>query len=1463
MPQEQHINTFEKGMTRDVNVIYQPDGTYRFAKNCQIVSQDGNNWTIKDTLGNTRIFQINIPYNTFVAPGTLTFQAYPTVIGFISFVDKLVVFSTNSELEAGGYGEIGVIYYDNYGEGIQPRTLSPANTYSGYQPLYHSVDLKFTKQRQIEGFAFDETESFQRVYWTDDLNEPRVFDVGNPIFTDYIASGSLVVGEEYMVLEGVIQHPVGVLNPYYGPGLGNVFTASSTTYTDFAVPAGTTAKVIKYYPYQLLAFQPSRSLGNIRFKELVAGGSVYCGSKMYFYRLADPANGLYTSWSYGCYPIPVGTDNNPSASPANSFFDYVGGGSTTTLVNSGRAVRIDIYGIDTNFPKIQVACAEFDQAVDVPRLISIVAEEDITGVNMVIEHSGNTNLGELTIDDITLFPASILKCKTMTTNKGYILIGNIEEREELEFDRTGVTFSNITNRFAVHEVNVASCPNVLTYTDLSPSATANPSLIIWGHQYIVQSDAGGPVVYNGNPYSVGEVFTGVLAVSAVVIPVGSELRPCIYNNKYTTSGGTNRPDIIGFYPGTSFWTYKNPAMVHHKLGYWANEKYRFGVMFYDLKGNPYYVRWLGDHSIPAYTSTLVMERGTAGDGGYDYWFLNQRGVRISGLTIPAADIDKISGFSIVRAERDKRIITEGLVLQCGAAGTSFKPLAGPNVADSDWFGSVNVPSYNYYIYICPDALVGYPMSNYAAGSNLEGGFFLQQPNYDGAGADLKNVDWDYQVETRWMSQQNDAVIRKESIVNMATVDEGVVINNFGTDNFAFWNQVGIAPGPGGMNVDIACFPAGPATFAGVGAIGGRKTVMELSSFLYDYTSGVTAYGDLAAVGDRKMVIDVTVNKTNQYGGTSETSLANTLYITVNHFQPITSAVKADTLDINGDYTFNNIDVWGGDCYTNLIDYGYALYDSAVNMVSYPNGSYSWGIKFPCQSNVNWDLRRGRTVANNKMYKGVADNGVWYRVGATSQLESFDYNEAYSSQGLSFKYPALPANYNFDNLFKYRVRFAGEKLPGEVVNSFRNFFPLDFKDLDGQGGEINNIRTKDGRVIVWQNAITSSVPVLERQLLAGGSGAPTTLGTGGVVDRYDPLTSYFGNQHQHGLTQTEFGFVWFDMRRKAFMVMDINSGIVEMSQILGMKGYFDEVIVDNLGVYSQSQPLNSPDFSETSDRPIMGVGVTGVYDPKFKMTYLTIKFRQHPESSAAVKINKDFTIGYYHPTKVFVGFYDFLPAISHNHNQIVLSCNNPKNRTKYYGTGMSSTAFVVGEVASYENEEWICIQNVTITGYRADATKEPGSLGVAYWTRINKTNDVWVLNQPTTLSQGTAPDYQYNKFFGQVVDNEIEFIVNPKTQNPFAVMNMEQVGNNVFPTSVYIDAGSQSASDTDIRTTSNYYRYIWDRICSSMPLSSTGRVVNNYLKVKLVKKNWTGSQPTVLTGAVKILQVVKSFFVQKR
>jgi hypothetical protein len=1483
------VNTFNKGMTSDVNVIYQPNGTYRYMKNCQLISQDGNNYVIKDCLGNVKKFTINRRYNTDYTH----YDTYPMCIGFISFVDQLIVFSTNaqgytgSDLDPiGGYGEIGILNYNNYREGIEPNVVT-GNYNDGYVPLYHHIDLNFSMLKQIEGFAYEENPSSKQVYWTDNFNEPRCFNIADPIFTTYIASGSLslTAGTQYMIVEGAVEYPVAS-GDYYGPGLplGNIITTNgvNNTYTDLTTPTPT-AKVISYYPYQLLNFTPSRSMGNIKFNSY-GSGNKYCGAKMYFYRLSNSTNGINTSWSYGSNPISVETDNSLVATPVNPYFDLTGGGTSTTLLNSGKSVKIDIDNIDTSFDTIQVACAEFDQTLDVPRTISEVYSGAITGTSMTIEDTGSV-LSTLTLSDITLFPASILRCKTITTNKNYILVGNTLERQEFDFDTSGITSAEIKGTFPVHEADETLCNNVLTYTSVAPTPGVNPTFIIEGCNYVVTSIAGGNVVYDANPYIVGEVILGT-ATTAITIPAGSQVRPCVSINKYTAINSTTaypeRPNYIQLYDATAgnvSWSYRDPAVSALKKGYWGKEKYRFGILFYDKKGNPFYVRHITDFTFSDPETTPIIEQKTT--GSYDYYFLNQRAISFSNIEIPKEIVDSISGFSIVRAERDKRIITEGFLMQVGDNGTDCIPIAGPYARrNSQYSGSLT----QYMTLVCPDRLTGYSMPNYTTGSFIEGCFWLRATDFENPPASnlfMKSVDQDDQVESRYFNQYltSDGVTRLNKITALADVNEYDTLTNFGSSNrnyknFAWFQTLAL------FDIENSCVvPASVADLSDHAAVAGARTVIEIEDPLL-YRGGTFPYGDLTPVTGAtvdKLVVDVVIENTNQYGGTSDTALANTLYISTGHFQPINATVIAETNDTNdpNNYTkltFNNVDIWGGDCFTCLVDYGHSLYNTDFSGAPY-SGTNSWGIKFPMQCNVNYDLRRGRTVANNKMgyAAGMAAAppvGVVYKdTFSNIRLESFEYNKGYSSDGNIFNYPALPINLKNIGEFKFRVRYAGVKFPNELINSFRTFLTNDYKDVDGQGGEINNIRTKDGRVIVWQNKLVSTVPVLERQLLTGLSGAPTTLGTGGVVDRYDPLNSYFGNQHQQGLTQTEYGFAWFDMRRKAFVIMDINAGIIEVSKIDGLKGFFDEVFLEasETGIPDYVPVLNSPIYKDTSSRPLVGLGITGVYDPKFKTTYLTFKFKllKHVfENNYEYGPPKDFTIAYNHVDRFFVGFFDWTPAISHNHNQIVLSVNNPKS-SKYYGSDMLDAGitsnFVVGDTLSYDNVEYVVISPITVTEYPLIGDEAPDYPNSTYFKKVNDTSQIWVHNQEISTS---STEYQYNKFFGKVVDNEVHIIINPKTKDPFAVLNIEQAGNLVNVTEISTSNDTQSAIDSNISPGNRFYRNIWDNICSSLPLGSKGRIVGDHLKIRFYKKNWT-SDPTVLTGLTRIFTLLKSFFEEKR
>ena len=87
------INTFEKGLHQDSSFILQPDGTYRNMKNGMLISYDNNHYTVEMSKGNRVLLTLTPRYLN----DETTLDKVPMPIGFISFIDKLVIFSTNDE----------------------------------------------------------------------------------------------------------------------------------------------------------------------------------------------------------------------------------------------------------------------------------------------------------------------------------------------------------------------------------------------------------------------------------------------------------------------------------------------------------------------------------------------------------------------------------------------------------------------------------------------------------------------------------------------------------------------------------------------------------------------------------------------------------------------------------------------------------------------------------------------------------------------------------------------------------------------------------------------------------------------------------------------------------------------------------------------------------------------------------------------------------------------------------------------------------------------------------------------------------------------------------------------------------------------------------------------------------------------------------------------------------------------
>ena len=1400
-------NTFEGGLTKDSNILLQPRGTYRDMNNGMLVSYDGNDYVIELPKGTKVTFTIPPIYNAVYTSK----QALPSVIGYISFLDTLVVFSTNSD--SGGYGEIGQVTFDKDGVGT-------------YVPLYCHVELNFSREHQITGFTFEENDRIKRVYWTDNYNQPRALNVKDPAFNQPV---SIISGQEYMVVGGVINYN----GTNYGPGLTatNIFLANSTsTYT---VVDGN-PKVYQYISVNLLSWYPDRINPDIDFNKYVAG-SLYGGSKSYFVRLSNITQGIQTSWSYSSFPI-----NVYSIADYATFNLVEGKGAGGVLQTTSTGIELKISNIDISlFDTIEVAVIGYDQAENVIRdgVAKKFAEQPITASTMYIQHTDETGT-DVSLNELTLFPASILKVKDITTNKNYSVIGNISERGELEdFTKDGITIDDLIYDVPADSSFSWPAPN---YNSTAPtnaglpkqgSHTPSGSLLGGGVYYVT----GGVINYvSPPPFSPsGEDFGDGKPNKAfrvnnnntyTIVSGSPQVKPCIALSQYNNRNSIYLENITKIIPlENDYYDYRGMATTQYLRQYWGNETYRFGILPYDKKGDPMYVRWIGDHPI----QTLGNKNGPISYwAGAPSYSLKLNGIRISGITFTPEDIDKMSGFSIVRAPRDKQYYAQGILHPTAGKTDAIRQIPLAQLDSSEDYtiaGGVGSDRAfaNVVNWYSPDVLFGY-YSPASSGNKLEGDCFVSIPAPDGFIANLYSPVASNEYNSKWYEYG------------------GLNNQTYGVNKFNLVDPSSSVPGfYSGIDYDNNL-----AQIQNAYPISNGFKSVQCRTGVFDLNAGVVLPGGLQMIdytqrySTARPLMNYKIEKTNLYGGQGLNAIANTIYIQTGHYQKIDSAVLTNTYDsVSDTYIFDNVDVFGGDSFLGIYSTGKSLFDG----LHYKEGddpiSFSYGIFYPIESNINHYLRQGRNIEQYGMHNNTANGVYWQKYNGSefvSRPEQFAVNFAYTSEG-AITYPALPANYNFVGQFPYRVRWAGPKVLGETIDTFRTFPQNQYRDLDGNKGQINNVRNRDGKVFFWQDHSIGYLPMLERQLIGGSIGDATQLGVSGVIDRFDNFNTYFGNQHKFALIETEYGFAWFDFRRRAFLVMTVGGGIQEVSFIKGLRTFFN-----NPQLFYASQLDNTYEL-QNNDTPLMGIGISGVYDPNYKMTYMNFKWVEGEDDEP--KYWKNLTVGYHHSRNVFVGFFDLKGAVWQNHNNLVVA-----NKDIQSDLIVADTQYLIGSNVTKNNIEYVCIKDFT-TSVPVAANQQPDYVGSIYWTKTTQSNETHLLFSTTNFA----------KFFGQVYNHDIELVINPKTGKPFSVDNLRQKSNEYNYDTIECTIDDDNVAES---TNNKWYRYIDKSWNSSVPLGSKGRLVDFYLKVKLTFKNYT-TNPTNSRNLQKLFEYITSVFREKK
>ncbi|MFA6916985.1 MAG: hypothetical protein WC222_11350 [Parachlamydiales bacterium] len=722
-------------------------------------------------------------------------------------------------------------------------------------------------------------------------------------------------------------------------------------------------------------------------------------------------------------------------------------------------------------------------------------------------------------------------------------------------------------------------------------------------------------------------------------------------------------------------------------GYWGNETYRIGLLPISKSGRPMYVRWIADWDTlerqKGYTATdncyYVEPLGSIVEPGKLHWTGDLSLVKKYNMaqpvpcdvyrslqylyplvTVDLTDIiNDISGFCIVRAPRDKKIISEGFVepiikqlIQTnplgGTAEYGIKVIRTPGFNDgrgvydflleqedlSDLFVQ------DQYIYITPEHLF---KSDFVFDLNsivkpvrifsvISPAVFIEEFGGD----ETYHTGGHYKIFYRKFYDQQivtPSFDGEVSVENATAITEGQVELNLDYNFVDFWNIAKSVL----TNINTAIDEQYCAR-----ASRGLLLLLSLSRNWNELPNPAGAAHDYWSQDSNIMIVQQQKTRVGLYNDTPE-SFANTDYMTVGHYQKVDQDFK-DAILKDGRYIVNDIQLTGGDCYISLFDFtrllinGNNLYQEDDEPNRYFNFQRGDTIIVPLQTSMNLNSRNNRNSSYYKPSAIEANRGICYtplteesefEVKISSQtgfLENFNYNNSFSNQAGQNLYPGYPLNLSMLNSFLMRLRWGNKKVYGELDDAFRKYPALQFLDVNGFFGKINNIKSNRQYLVYWQDNCVGYIPIQEKVLTSTVAGAYVQLGIGNAFEIYDELGKTYGNRDRLSLLEANEVFTWFDRRNMCVIMMDRTMKLGDKSKVPGI-----DTLLNNMGL-----------SANTNAFPGINGTVYSYYDYFKKIAYMTFW-----NTVGRQPVEDNLTIGIDLERGIFHGEFQFYPILAYS------------------------------------------------------------------------------------------------------------------------------------------------------------------------------------------------------------------------
>lgn len=864
---------------------------------------------------------------------------------------------------------------------------------------------------------------------------------------------------------------------------------------------------------------PNFALSAPVFSQFVSGG-LTSGKVQYAYQMYN-LYGAETLFSPTSPLIPISETSGQTGS--NKTFKGSDLGE-----NTGKGIRFSITP-PAGFDRIRVVSIKYNSLNAIP-VINIIVDQDISTnpVTTYFYDFGTTSLGTYTYEEFAVVGREVFIASEIETKNNYLFVANVTDDDwDIDFDArayrfvpstaTGTLTSghaaifdsgawgsnawyNIYSNFLIG--GTTSVPEtydcINPYNDPSLDKYRTDTLPSWVHLYNFKYQSDG-VTLGGEGTKVKYTFT---EHEFTISDTGT-----VYNEDYAYNTD-----------------YSNVNIEIPFLGNQRDETYRYGLEFFDTKGRAATVKWIGDIRMPYYSDTYgepFSNDGTTATG------------KALGLvfTINTASAYAAGAryFKIVRVKReadDRSILAQGVIPTTflytdGSGIPSYRLYTIPYTATAT-VSTINKSVY-VFEFISPEVNFNKNLS-YTSGDTLE---LIGVSN---------NV---YQYDNF-----SNSSVTVGTLPTSSSYSHTFKYNGFYTGAGVFSDDTRNAKI---KTITSAELMAPPIKYRDVVANDGIN-FEGLSYKVLNYIEG-TSNSQYGPSGTKLIIYSDTFGTNisgssyqsyycnykrnvfnSQYGGNTYVTRQSNSYIDCGTLQPcLVSGTSTET-------------VYGGDTYIGMFDYlrnitaGDLIDGHKTQLIMY----------FPVETSINLRYRMdncfSKTIDDpNHSRRYMQELAGVYTAGSityTQETNLYLYNSVYSQGNVTIGYyPENSTSSNLDEVHDNRVLVSDLKIDRETSDSWTKFRMDNFLDIDSKYGEITSLLTKDNYLYFWQPRAFGVLSVNQRSVISDNNPGALVLGTGGVLDRYDYISTSYGATCRFSPVVGIKGLYWIDNTSKTICKYD--------------------------------------------------------------------------------------------------------------------------------------------------------------------------------------------------------------------------------------------------------------------------------------------------------------------------------------